>query len=167
MSLKTSFVASSLAIAMTLGVGAALTASQSFAYDAASTAVINVDAEQVILKGYDVVAYFTAKTATPGDKRFAVKHEGATYYFASAENMQAFKANPGHFAPQYGGYCAYGVAIGKKFDVDPTAFKVVNDKLYLNLNPEVFNRWSQDINGNLAKSEANWPSIRNKAQNDL
>ncbi|MBX9912432.1 MAG: YHS domain-containing protein [Pseudomonadaceae bacterium] len=167
MNLKKTFFASTLALTVALGAGAALTATSSFAYDAASPAMVNVDAQHLILQGYDVVAYFTQKTPTPGDKRFAAEHDGATYYFASAENLKTFQANPGHFAPQYGGYCAYGVAIGKKFDVDPKAFKVVNDKLYLNLNPEVFSKWSEDITGNLVKSEANWPKIQNKAQNAL
>lgn len=167
MNLKNIFTASSLAVALTLGAGALLSATSSFAYDESSTAVINVDAQAVILKGYDSVAYFTQGVPTQGDKRFAAQHEGATYYFASAENLQRFQANPAMYAPQYGGYCAMGAALGKKLDVDPTQFKVVDGKLYLNVNADVFKKWSQDVAGNILKAEANWPQIKDKAANTL
>lgn len=166
MSLKNSFIASSLAVALSLGAGALLTATSSFAYDEASTASINVDAAKVILKGYDSVSYFKGQPVE-GDKRFAATHDGATYYFASAENRKTFQANPGEFAPQFGGYCAMGVALGKKLDVDPSQYKVVDGKLYLNVNADVFKKWSQDVAGNIAKANANWPAIKDKAANSL
>ncbi|QKE63418.1 YHS domain-containing protein [Aquipseudomonas campi] len=167
MNLKKSVIASSLAAALTLGAGALLTVTSSYAYDETSTAAINVDAQAVILKGYDSVAYFSKGMPTLGDKRFAAKHDGATYYFASAENLQKFQANPSQYAPQYGGYCAMGAALGKKLDVDPTQFKVVDGKLYLNVNADVFQKWSQDVAGNIQKAEANWPLIKDKAANTL
>ena len=158
MSLKNSFIASSLAVALSLGAGALLTATSSFAYDETSTSSINVDAAQVILKGYDSVSYFKGQPVQ-GDKRFAATHDGAT--------LQAFQADPGKFAPQYGGYCAMGAALGKKLDVDPSQYKVVDGKLYLNVNADVFKKWSEDVPGNIAKADANWPSIQNKAANTL
>lgn len=167
MSLKKSVLASSLAAALTLGAGALLTVTSSFAYDETSTATINVDAQAVILKGYDSVAYFTKGMPVEGDKRFAVQHDGATYYFASAENMKAFQANPSQYAPQYGGYCAMGAALGKKLDVDPTQFKVVDGKLYLNVNADVFKKWSEDVTGNIQKADTTWPQIKDKAANAL
>ncbi|UUY07601.1 YHS domain-containing protein [Pseudomonas sp. J452] len=167
MNLKKSVIASSLAAALTLGAGALLTVTSSYAYDETSTSAINVDAQAVILKGYDSVAYFSKGMPTLGDKRFAAKHDGATYYFASAENLQKFQANPSQYAPQYGGYCAMGAALGKKLDVDPTQFKVVDGKLYLNVNADVFQKWSQDVAGNIQKAEVNWPLIKDKAANTL
>ncbi len=166
MNFKNTFIASSLTVALSLGAVALLTATSSFAYDETSTSSINVDAAQVILKGYDSVSYFKGQPVQ-GDKRFAATHDGATYYFANAENLQAFQANPAKFAPQYGGYCAMGAALGKKLDVDPSQYKVVDGKLYLNVNADVFKKWSEDVPGNIAKADANWPSIQNKAANTL
>lgn len=167
MNLNKSFLSSSLAIALTLGAGALFTAANSYAYDESSTSVINVDAQRVILNGYDAVAYFSKGLPTQGSKNFAVEHEGATYYFASAENMKAFQANPAKFAPQFGGYCAMGAALGKKLDIDPTQFKVVDGKLYLNVNADVFMKWSEDVPGYIVKANAKWPSIKAKAANTL
>jgi YHS domain-containing protein len=167
MNLKKSFISSSLAVALTLGAGALFTAGSSYAYDETSTAAINVNAQHVILNGYDAVAYFTKGLPTQGSKNFAVEHDGATYYFASAENMKAFQANPAKFAPQFGGYCAMGAALGKKLDVDSTQFKVVDGKLYLNVNADVFKKWSEDVPGNIVKADANWPAIKDKAANTL
>ncbi|SIS08915.1 hypothetical protein SAMN05878276_2153 [Aquipseudomonas alcaligenes] len=166
MNLKNSFIATSLAVALATGGAALLTATSSFAYDEASTASINVDAGQVILKGYDTVSYFQGKPAM-GDQRFAVKHDGATYYFASAENMKTFQSDAAHYVPQFGGFCAMGAALGKKLDVDPSQYKVVDGKLYLNVNADVFKKWSEDVPGNIAKANANWPSIKDKAPSSL
>lgn len=161
---KKSGIAAALALAVSVGAFMAPTA---FAYDATSTAVINVDQSNVILQGHDPVAYFTQKAAVKGDKKFSVKHEGAVYYFASESNMKLFSASPANYAPQYGGYCAMGAALGKKLDVDPSQFVVHNNKLYLNVNADVFAMFSKDVAGNVAKGDANWPSIKNKAANTL
>lgn len=166
MNLKNSFIATSMAVALAFGGAALMTAGSSFAYDQASTAAINVDAGHVILKGYDPVSYFQGAPAM-GDKRLAVEHQGATYYFASAENMQTFQSNAEHYVPQFGGFCAMGAALGKKLDVDPNSYKVVDGKLYLNVNAEVFKKWSADVPGNIAKANANWPSIKDKAPGSL
>lgn len=166
MNVKKSFIASSLAVALACGGAALLTAGSSFAYDESSTAAINVDAEQVILKGYDAVSYFQGKPAM-GEKRFAAEHDGVTYYFASAANMKTFQSDAAHYAPQFGGFCAMGAALGKKLDVDPQSYKLVDDKLYLSVNADVFKKWSEDVPGNVAKANANWPTIKDKAPSSL
>ncbi len=158
-------VATAATLALALSVTSAVL-SPVMAYDETSTASINTDQASVIVKGYDTVAYFAGK-AVQGDKKFAVKHEGATYYFSSAANMKTFQANPSHYAPQFGGFCAMGAALGKKLDVDPSQFVVHNNKLYLNVNADVFKMFSQDIAGNVAKGESNWPAIKDKAPNTL
>ena len=71
------------------------------------------------------------------------------------------------YAPQYGGFCAMGAALGKKLDVDPTQFKVVDGKLYLNVNADVFKKWSEDVPGNIVAADANWPSIKDKTPASL
>src|SRR5689334_10995420 len=93
--------------------------------------------EGLALKGHDPVAYFTAGRPQRGLERLRVEHAGAAYLFASAENRDAFLANPNRFLPQYGGYCAFGVSGGYKADVDPAAFSIVDGRLYLNYNAAV------------------------------
>jgi YHS domain-containing protein len=79
--------------------------------------------------GHDVVAYFADGTPTAGSDEFAHVYDGATYRFASRANLDAFKADPAKYAPAYGGFCAYGVAVGKKFDGDPRFWKMVDGRL--------------------------------------
>jgi YHS domain-containing protein len=112
-------------------------------------------------KGYDVVAYFTDGKAAKGDPKFTYEHGGAKWQFVSAQNRDAFKADPAKYAPQYAGYCAWGVAKGGLYDVDPEkAWSVVDGKLYLNYSASVKQTWSQDIQGNITKADANWPKLR-------
>jgi len=83
------------------------------------------------LKGYDAVAYFSGK-ALKGSSSHAIKYNHATYFFSSAQNLNTFKANPKSYVPQYGGYCAYALALDKgKVDINPKKFKIVKGKLYL------------------------------------
>jgi YHS domain len=117
--------------------------------------------------GYDVVAYFDRGRPTHGSDRFAVAHEGATYRFASQANLDAFKANPAKYAPAYGGFCAYGAALGKKFDGDPLLWKIVDGRLFLNLNEDIQKKWSADIAGNVAKADENWRQIEHRPVREL
>ena len=117
--------------------------------------------------GYDVVAYFTEGKPVAGNNRFTAKHDGATYRFASAAHRDAFAADPARYAPQYGGYCAFGTAMGRKFDGDPQAWAIVDDKLYLNLNSDVQSRWKQNVPGFIKGAENNWPLIRSLADASL
>jgi YHS domain-containing protein len=128
---------------------------------------LNMDATGVMIRGYDPVAYFTQGRPVPGHADFSAEYDGAKYLFANAENRDMFKANPKNYMPQYGGYCAYGVAIGKKFDIDPASWRIVDGKLYFNLNPVILEKWSADTKGYIRKSEENWPRIHSKAPADL
>lgn len=138
-----------------------------FAYDEASTSAINLDAKQIALKGYDAVAYFSVGAPTLGNAHFSAKHGAATYHFANAENRAKFIANPEHFAPQFGGFCAMGVALEKKLDGDPQAWRVVDNKLYLNVNKDIQKKWLEDVPGNLKNAQENWPTIKDKTPNSL
>jgi YHS domain-containing protein len=120
---------------------------------------VNVDDNGVILKGYDAVAYHTEMKPVQGTPQFTATHDGAIYRFASASNRDAFKANPAKYAPAYGGYCAMGVAVGKKLDGDPAAFTVANGKLFLNVNQNVKGMWAKDIAGNNKKADTNWSKV--------
>jgi YHS domain-containing protein len=111
------------------------------------------------IKGYDPVAYFTQDSPAKG--RSAHSHEwmDATWYFANAENMELFASDPEKYAPQYGGYCAYAVSQGYTAKIDPDAWKIVDDKLYLNFSLKVQKIWEKDIPGYIAKADVNWPNI--------
>ena len=122
----------------------------------------NVDASGLALKGYDPVAYFTEKRPVAGKREFTATHEGATYRFASAVNRDAFVAAAAKYTPQYGGYCAFGMASGYKAPIEPDAWTIVDGKLYLNYNQSVRSRWSSDVPGFVRKADANWPTVRAK-----
>ncbi len=111
------------------------------------------------VSGYDPVAYFKAGKPVEGTAKFETKWNGATWRFASAANLAAFKANPRSFAPQYGGYCAWAVSQGYTASTDPTAWRVVDNKLYLNYSHGVQRQWAEDIPGNIAKADKYWPKV--------
>ena len=111
------------------------------------------------IRGYDPVAYFTQGAPVKGSEKFSHPWQGATWLFASAENRARFAAEPGKFAPQYGGYCAYGVAQGYAPEIDPSAWSIVEGKLYLNYSTSVRERWKTDIPGYIRKADANWPKV--------
>ncbi|WP_306119585.1 MULTISPECIES: YHS domain-containing (seleno)protein [unclassified Roseitalea] len=113
----------------------------------------------VAIKGHDPVAYFTQGAPVKGDPAITASHDGAVYHFASTANRDAFVADPARYAPQYGGFCAYAVANGYTADIDPRAFTVHDDKLYLNVSRRIRSRWERDIPGNVAKGDANWPAL--------
>lgn len=145
----------------------AIPATPAFAVVDNSPAAVNTDQQGIALHGYDAVAYFTAGAPTQGNARFSATYEGALYYFASAENQRRFKANPAAYAPQYGGFCAMGIALEKKLDGDPKVWKIVDGKLYLNVNADVSVAWQRDIPGNLAKANELWPEIKGRTPASL
>lgn len=111
-------------------------------------------------KGYDIVAYFTEGKPRMGSDRYTAPYGGVTWQFASREHRDLFAANPARYAPQYGGFCSWGVAQGKLFDVDPVnGWRVVEGKLYLNFNADIQKVWQQDASGFIAKAERNWPAL--------
>jgi YHS domain-containing protein len=111
------------------------------------------------VKGYDPVAYFTVGKPTPGLPQFTTSYEGATYRFASAENRDRFIAAPEKFQPQYGGYCAYAIALNRIADIHPEEWAIVKDKLYLNNGLLAQTLWSFDKSGNIARGDQNWPLV--------
>jgi YHS domain-containing protein len=119
---------------------------------------VNVQ-DGVAIKGYDPVAYFTDNKPVKGVAAYTADYDGATFEFASEEHRRLFVAMPDKYAPQFGGFCAYGTAAGHKADVDPAAFSIVGGKLYLNYSTEVKATWAQDIPGYLRKAEEAWPAV--------
>ena len=114
----------------------------------------------VAIEGTDPVAYFDQGRPVEGSSDFEHEWMGATWRFVSAENRDRFAADPEKYAPQYGGYCAWAVSQGYTAKIDPEAWSIVDDKLYLNYSKDVQKQWSADVPGNITKGDANWPTIR-------
>jgi YHS domain-containing protein len=112
------------------------------------------------VSGYDAVAYFRAGKPVPGSSELELEWGGATWRFASAENLALFRADPERYAPQYGGYCAWAVSNGDTASSDPEAWKIVDGKLYLNYSRAIQERWQGDVPGNIRRADANWPGLR-------
>ena len=130
--------------------------------DALRKKQFNLD-DGIAIDGYDPVAYFKSNKAIKGNKSLGVNHQGATYYFSSAENKEEFKKNPSKYEPQYGGWCAYAMgAKGEKVSIDPETFKIIDGKLYLFYN-SFFNNtlksWNKDEANLKTKADANWIKI--------
>jgi YHS domain-containing protein len=111
-------------------------------------------------KGYDVVAYFSENKPVQGTDRHTAEYGGVKWQFSSADNLATFKKDPAKYAPQFGGYCAWGASIGKLFDVDPVnGWKVVDGKLYLNFNGDINATFSKAPQGFIDKANQNWAGL--------
>lgn len=119
------------------------------------------------LSGYDAVSYFTESAPVRGSGMHTHRHNGQDYLFASAESLNTFKKSPEKYIPQFGGYCAFGTAMGKKFHADPTVYSVVNGKLYLNLNKDIQAKWNEKQAVMIQDADKNWKSIRSVAADKL
>jgi YHS domain-containing protein len=118
--------------------------------------------DDVAIKGYDTVAYFSASKALKGSESFTFQWHGMTWYFLTKENRDLFAVSPEKYAPQYDGYCAWAMSEGRKSITDPEVWKIVNGKLYLNCSSAAYEKWSKDIPGNIKKADANWLKLDNK-----
>jgi YHS domain-containing protein len=127
--------------------------------------LLNLDKTGVAIQGYDPVAFFTDHKPVKGDPKFVIKHDGAIYFFASNEHKDLFKQNPAKYEPEFGGYCAYGVSRNKLVEVDVDAYQIVDGKLLMQYSKGVRDDFNKDSSGNLAKADANWPSLVAKKGN--
>lgn len=134
-----------------------------------------VDGTGYAVSGYDVVAYRSLDPqpvgspqtgAVKGKASITAEHNGATWAFASAENRDKFLENPAYYAPAYDGHCAFGVSKGGKVPGNPNLWRIVDDKLYLNITDVVVGFWEADIPGNISLAEGNWPGIEPDAASD-
>src|SRR5712671_2561018 len=141
--------------------GSALAASEKM-----PVAAVNA-ADGTGLKGYDPVAYFTLGQPTPGVDEYTYRWKGVTYRFGSAENLARFKSDPEKYLPQYGGYCAYAMAIDRIADIDPSRWAIVEGKLYLNNNYLSYHLWSLNKSGNISSADRNWPLYPKKAVSEV
>jgi YHS domain-containing protein len=139
----------SLATAATLALATAGTA-------VAGAGATDLGADGLALAGYDPVAYFTEGEPTKGSAEFTATVDGATYRFANADHRAAFEDDPERYLPAYGGYCAFGLAMGQKVGSDPEVWEIVDGQLYLNVNQDVQDRWEANIPGFVETADHNW-----------
>ena len=117
------------------------------------------EANGVALKGHDPVAFFKDNKPVRGKDDLRFEHKGSTFVFANADNRAAFAADPEKYAPQYGGYCAFGTARGYKADIDPATFTVIDGRLYLNYNTQVQREWAADRARFIRQADERWPTV--------
>lgn len=111
--------------------------------------------------GYDPVAFFLENKPVLGSSAFTLEWKNATWRFSNQQNLDSFLRAPESYAPQYGGYCAYGMADGHKAPTQPDTWTIVEGKLYFNYNQKVKQLWNKDIPGFILKANENWPKIKN------
>ena len=114
------------------------------------------------VQGYDVVSYQTGKRPIRGNGHYVAVYDGTTYQFSSADNQKLFEENPEKYVPAYGGYCAFGASVGKKFIGDPEVWRIVDGKLYLNLDARIQAEWLKDVPGRIKSADTNWRNIKDK-----
>lgn len=112
------------------------------------------------IHGYDVVAFFTDSNAAKGKPEFVIQWQGADWLFASQEHAAVFSAAPEKYAPQYGGYCAYGTAEGHKAPTEIDTWKIKNGKLYFNYNKKVQELWLKNQQQLIEKADKQWPLMK-------
>lgn len=118
------------------------------------------------LNAYDPLSYFTpSPDPVPGTKELSYTYKGSTFYFLTPGHMRTFASDPEHYAPQFGGYDAYGVSQGLKVPAHPRVFAVIDGKLYLFSDAEARKNWKKDISGNVARASERWPEVTKLAQN--
>jgi YHS domain-containing protein len=114
------------------------------------------------IRGYDAVAYFAEGKSVKGNSKFVYSWAGSDWHFVSEAHLKAFQQDPEKYAPQYGGYCAYGMANGYKAPTDNDAWMIVDGKLYLNYNKDVQKMWKEKQNEYILAADKSWPQTKNK-----
>lgn len=127
----------------------------------------NIDKDGLVIHGYDPVAYHQTSEAIKGSPLHEAEYNGAKFLFISDDNKKLFLEDPSQFIPAYGGYCSYGVRVGKKFDVNPQSWKIVNDVLYFQLDPGTQILWVKDLKKNIWIADKLWQKIKPVSAADL
>lgn len=117
--------------------------------------------------GVDPVAFIDIENRISGAAKYTAVHDGVAYYFSSQENADKFEKNPSRYQPQNGGFCTFGVSVGKKFDGNPQYADIADDKLYVFLNEDIYKEYLKDRKGTIRKAEKSWKKIRHTAAAEL
>lgn len=121
-----------------------------------------MDDHKVAINGFDAVAFFKDNAPKEGKARFSLEWNGAKWYFSTAENRDLFGKSPEKYVPQFGGYCSWAVSHGYTADGDPSAWKIVEGKLYLNYNQKVKEKWEAEQQKFIQEGEKNWEEFKTK-----
>lgn len=121
--------------------------------------LINKGVGNVAIKGYDPVAYFVDTKPTPGDPKIHHEWNGTSWHFSSEANRLRFIKEPEHYAPQYGGYCAYAASVGQLADIDPQSWSIVDGRLYLNFSSRVKQIWKPRSKEFIGDANQLWPGL--------
>jgi hypothetical protein len=133
--------------------------------NAGERTLVAADSSHLAIKGYDPVAYFTDGKAEKGDSRFAYVYDDAKWQFATAAHREMFVADPDHYIPQYGGFCALCVAmkmcagLANLAPADPEAWKIVNGKLYMVVSKKFLPQWEANSAANIKQADMHWAAI--------
>ena len=119
------------------------------------------------LHGIDPVAFVDIGNRIEGAATYTAVYEGVAYYLSSEESLKAFEKNPSRYTPQNGGFCTFGVSVGKKFDGNPRYAAVEDGKLYVFLNEQIFREFQKDKPGTISKAAVNWAKIKNSSATSL
>ena len=114
------------------------------------------------IDGYDPVSYFTDAKAERGSPDISTEWNGATWHFSSKEHRNSFVADPEKYAPQYGGFCALGMAHGGDVPTNPEAWTIYDDKLYLNMITEVSVTWRYNPDKLIPRAGTKWEALNSK-----
>lgn len=155
MSRSTHFMKAAVVALMILATGCAM-AQPSNDY------LVYVDEDDVILQGYDTVAFFTERSAVKGSSKHRSVFHGAVYHFANASNKKRFDAGPEQYIPQFGGYCSMAMSMGKLEPADATTWSIVEGRLVVQRNAKAKAMWSKNPHGHLRKADGNWPRMVNE-----
>ena len=114
--------------------------------------------------GFDLLSYFDGEVML-GTDSFIAEYDGVRYRFINQENKDRFLANPEDFIPQYGGYCAYAMAVSsKKVSVDPQTYEIRDSRLYLFYNSgrnNTLESWLAESPETLReKADSNWENVK-------
>lgn len=120
---------------------------------------VNKGENNLAIQGYDVVAYFTESRPVAGTADFEHVWRNARWRFSSAEHRDLFAGDPQRYAPRYGGFCAGAMALGMRLEVDPEAWAIVDDKLYLTRFKRLVGAFVEDADNKIPKADANWKHL--------
>lgn len=143
-------------LALALGACGAMRAQNPGTQLSPVNAVADADDARVMLKGADVVAYFTQNRYVQGSPGIKTVYQDVTFRFANAENKALFDRDPRKYQPEFGGYCANGISYGIPWGGDADRFKMINGKLYVFGGQGSLDGWNLDEKRNLALAEKYW-----------
>ncbi len=124
------------------------------------------DKRRLAVKGYDVVAYWTQGKPVAGDSSISTEYGGKTYYFASEEHRELFLSDPGHYIPQYGGYCGFAMSFGDLAPIKPQLWVIQDDRLFLNFSPGTHRQFLADMEGMIERADGHWPEVKANLKSD-